>query len=487
MNESIELKQGSVFSEEMLLLSSYDYELPPRLIAQSPTVHREDARLMFIDRQTNSIRHLFIRDFPSLLQPNDAIVLNNTKVLPARLIGFRTATQGQWEGLFLRFLPNGNWEIMSKTRGKLRKGETITLELPKSNCQNPNDFNKSKQKNKYLTHKSDNFSPIIANKTLKKQSETTFFKDYPENANVEYYLEIVERTEEKTLIVKPILQKSTFLPDLIEQNSLKQDILTTKSDGSKFNDFANGTHPNVSPQGSHSEAVLSDFFPHSNQLESSLLFLEKVGWVPIPPYIRAGRMIPSDRNDYQTVFAQEPGAVAAPTAGLHFSEEMLETIRQSGVAICSLTLHVGAGTFKPISAKRLDEHQMHSEFASISDETVKLLKERRQKGGRIIAIGTTSVRTLESASNCDSEGNIDSTGQNDFSLNAFRGYTNLFIRPPYRFKSVDAMLTNFHLPKSTLLVLVRTFGGNELLKKAYRDAIEQEYRFYSYGDAMIIF
>jgi len=196
--------------------------------------------------------------------------------------------------------------------------------------------------------------------------------------------------------------------------------------------------------------------------------------------------MPDDRENYQTVYAARPGAVAAPTAGLHFTRELLGKIQSTGVAICPVTLHVGAGTFQPIKTTHLAEHQMHSEYAKISEDTVKLILQRRAAGGRTVAIGTTTVRTLESAANALPDGTIDSTGNNPYTLRPFAGETNLFIRPPYRFKATDALLTNFHLPKSTLLILVRTFGGDELLKKAYDEAIRHDYRFYSYGDAMLI-
>ena len=366
-------------SAEKSELDEYDYELPEHLVAQSPTRDRANARLLVVDRQTQTITHARVRDFPNFLRPEDALVLNNTKVLPARLNGKRANTGGRWEGLFLQFSINGLWEIMSKTRGKLLSGERIEL-------QNPDGSG-------YLR-----------------------------------YLEVVGRTDAKTLIVRPLLDEG----------------------------------------------------------ESSYDFLDKVGWIPIPPYIRSGRMKPSDREDYQTVYAKIPGAVAAPTAGLHFTTELLDQIKAMGTAICPVTLHVGAGTFKPITVDKLSEHHMHSEYATISEEVVKTLKERRARGGRVIAIGTTSARTLESASNAMDDGTIDSTGLNDKTLSAFSGWTNLFIRPPYRFKSVDAMLTNFHLPKSTLIIMIRCFGGDELMKRAYEEAIANDYRFYSYGDAMLI-
>jgi len=202
--------------------------------------------------------------------------------------------------------------------------------------------------------------------------------------------------------------------------------------------------------------------------------LERVGWVPIPPYIRNGRMVPPDKEQYQTVYASKPGAIAAPTAGLHFSQELLQQIQTRGVEIVPVTLHVGAGTFRPISVGRLDDHVMHFEWGEISEQAVAQIQKRKQSGGRVIAIGTTSVRLLESASD---EQRL---------LHPFSAKTNLFIRPGYTFGMVDAMLTNFHLPLSTLLILVRTFGGDALIREAYEEAIRCKYRFYSYGDAMLI-
>ncbi|MGI5832675.1 MAG: tRNA preQ1(34) S-adenosylmethionine ribosyltransferase-isomerase QueA [Thermoguttaceae bacterium] len=357
-------------------LEQYDYHLPSDRIAQMPMRNRTDARMLVVNRAQETIEHRYIRDIPEYLRAGDTLVLNNTKVVPARLIGLRAETGGRWEGLFLRFGLRGVWEIMSKTRGKLRPGERISLESPEGN----------------------------------RTGE----------------LEVIAHTEDKTLIVKPITGDDAFT------------------------------------------------------------FLDRVGWVPIPPYIRAGRMLPEDRRNYQTVYASQPGAVAAPTAGLHFTTELLVELQKKGVAVCPLTLHVGAGTFKPITAERLGDHKMHSEYASISEATVNMINERRAAGGRTIAVGTTSVRTLESAANAEPNGHIDSAGRNDVRLHPFHGMTDLFIRPPYKFKAVDGMLTNFHLPKSTLLILVRTFGGDELIMEAYKQAIQKDYRFYSYGDAMLI-
>ncbi len=359
-------------------LDEYDYDLPERLIAQTPRAVRDQARMMVVDRSTGSITHALVRDIVKYLRPEDALVLNDTKVLPARLMGRRAKTNGRWEGLFLDHDEHDFWEIMSKTRGKLQKGELIELLVP--------------------------------------------------GGGGERFLRVVGRTAEKTLIVRPVLEEG----------------------------------------------------------ETTYSFLDRVGWVPIPPYIRGGVMTPNDREDYQTVYAREPGAIAAPTAGLHFTDELLEEISALGVAICPVTLHVGAGTFKPITATKLAEHHMHSEFATISEEVVRTLEERKARGGRVVAVGTTSVRTLESASNARPDGTIDSSGQNDLKLRAFAGQTDLFIRPPYHFKTVDVMFTNFHLPKSTLIILTRAFGGDELIKRAYQEAIAEDYRFYSYGDSMLI-
>jgi S-adenosylmethionine:tRNA ribosyltransferase-isomerase len=207
--------------------------------------------------------------------------------------------------------------------------------------------------------------------------------------------------------------------------------------------------------------------------EPTLSLLDRVGRVPLPPYIRAGRMVDADRFQYQTVFADKPGAVAAPTAGLHFTAPLLGTLKQAGITICRLTLHVGLGTFRPIAAPRLDEHRMHSEWGELTAEAAQQIEACRRAGGRVVAVGTTSVRLLETAA---------ASGE----LKPFSGATDLFIRPPYQFRIVDALMTNFHLPRTTLLVLVRTFGGAELIQRAYDEAIREEYRFYSYGDAMLI-
>jgi S-adenosylmethionine:tRNA ribosyltransferase-isomerase len=344
-------------------LDAYDYELPERLIAQQPIANRVDARLMVIDRQEGSVEHRYIRDLPEILQPADCLVLNDTRVIPARLLGYRSQTSGRWEGLFLSADNQGNWRVLSKTRGKLSPGETITI------------------------------------------------RDVHTGSPVE--LRLLLREEDGSWIVHPLVD------------------------------------------------------------EPAMTLLERIGRVPLPHYIREGEMLPGDRERYQTVFAREPGAVAAPTAGLHFTTDMLGRLRQCGQPITFITLHVGLGTFRPITAERLEDHAMHSEWGRITPETVSTIQTAKSRGGRVIAVGSTSLRVLETAAR---------GGQ----LKPWEGETNLFIHPPYHFKIVDALLTNFHLPRTTLMVLVSAFSGHDLIKRAYATAIAEEYRFYSYGDAMLI-
>ena len=345
-------------------LDQYDYDLPDDLIAQTPVNNRPDARLLVVDRDSKSLFHRHIRDLPELLRGGDVLVLNDTRVVPARLVGYRTSTGGHWEGLFIEQNDEGFWRILGKTRGKLKEGESITLQDPAG----LDDLR----------------------------------------------LTLAARLDGGMWIAKPESDEKTF------------DIL------------------------------------------------ERVGRVPLPPYIRKGEMVEGDRQRYQTVFARTPGAVAAPTAGLHFTEALLRRLADEGVTLCRLTLHVGLGTFRPISTETLAEHQMHSEWGTLGPDAVERINSARASGGRIVAVGTTCMRLLETAAG------------EDGTVHTFSGETDLFIRPPYRFRVVDALLTNFHLPKTTLLVLARTFGGDELIREAYEEAIREQYRFYSYGDAMLI-
>lgn len=345
-------------------LQLYDYELPRELIAQDPPPQRTDARMMVLHRQSGRIEHASVRDLPSFVRAGDAIVVNDSKVIPARLIGYRADTRGRWEGLYLRS-EKGVGELLSKTRGTLRPGERIIL----------------------------------------RDAEGR------ENQG----LIVLSQTETGNLLVR--------------------------------------------------------LDPDCNWIE----MLERSGRIPLPPYIRDGQMTETDRQRYQTVYARHPGSVAAPTAGLHLTEDLLQRVRASGVALVSVTLHVGLGTFRPVQVTSLDAHKMHSEWAQISGNVVRRLSSARSEGGRILAVGTTTVRTLESAA-------LHGNGQ----LTEWTGETDLFIRPGHRFRAVDRMLTNFHLPRSTLLVLISAFAGREFVLEAYRKAVEERYRFFSYGDCMLI-
>lgn len=368
-------------------IDNYDYQLPRERIAQEPLATRSDARLMLVQRNSGEIEHFHVRDLPDLLRSDDTLVLNDSRVIPARMIGFRTRTQGRWQGLFLREdAETGIWEVLTKTRGKLVAGETITIE--------------------------------------------------DRNGLPGMRLEVVARTEQGHMLVLPRPPKEKL----------------GSSDASW----------------DHQSDGLCESSPAAD-------WLQRYGRVPLPPYIRDGHMVDSDVTNYQTVFSKTPGSVAAPTAGLHFTPNLLRQITDGGTETASVTLHVGLGTFRPISTDSLDQHEMHTEWAQITEENAELINDRRRSGGRCVAVGTTSVRVLESAA-------ADLGGQ----LHAWTAMTDLFIRPPYQFQVVDALMTNFHLPKSTLLVLVSAFASRELILEAYAKAIENEYRFFSYGDAMLI-
>jgi len=344
-------------------LSAYDYPLPDDLIAHVPADRRDASRLMTLDRDSGAIGHRQFTELPDLLQPGDLLVLNDTRVLPAKLVGVRESTGGRWEGLFLGLDAEGHWDLIAKTRGSIQPGETIAIAG------------------------AGNEAPLR--------------------------LELVSRTETGGWRMKPL---------------------------------APGTH---------------------------LELLARFGQMPLPPYIERANPSELDRERYQTTYSRVPGAVAAPTAGLHFTPEVFAHCDARGIGRTFVTLHVGIGTFRPVSVENLAEHQMHSEWGEVPQATVDAIRETKERGGRIIAVGTTSVRTLESAAG---EGK----------LRAWSGETNIFIRPPYAFRVIDGLVTNFHLPKSTLLMLVSALAGREAMLRAYEAAIEERYRFFSYGDAMLI-
>ena len=339
--------------------SDFFYELPPELIAQTPLEKRDGSRLLTMDRKTGEVQH---RHFPELIQflhPGDTLVLNDSRVLPARLLGRRVPTGGAAELLLLKDAENDTWECLARPGRKLKPGSVIAFGENTELC-------------------------------------------------------------------------GTILEDLGEGKKL----VSFQYDG------------------------------------IFLEVLERLGKMPLPPYIKESL---EDGERYQTVYSRVSGSAAAPTAGLHFTEELLEKIRCAGVDLAYVTLHVGLGTFRPVSAENVADHHMHAEFCMISQETADLLNCTRTRGGRIVCVGTTSCRTLESL--------IGEDGQ----FRESSRWTDIFIYPGYQFKAMDALVTNFHLPESTLLMLVSAFAGREHVLNAYQAAVEQRYRFFSFGDACFFY
>jgi S-adenosylmethionine:tRNA ribosyltransferase-isomerase len=340
----------------------FDYELPSHLIAQEPAAERDASRLLALRRGGAVLGHHLFRDLPELLAPGDLLVLNDTRVLPARLLGRRARTGGRWEGLFLSARPDGSWELLCQTRGRLLDGETVLAEPPARGEPLPLTF--------------------------------------------------LGRSEE----------------------------------GSLFRPQAEGRPAEL---------------------------LGRFGHVPLPPYIRRGRAADADRERYQTVYARRAGAVAAPTAGLHFTPALFEQLQERGVERAFVTLHVGAGTFRPVEVSDVTRHRTHREWGELPAATAEAVAACKQRGGRLVAVGTTAMRVLETAA---------LGGE----VRPWSGETDLTICPPFPFRAVDALVTNFHLPRSSLLLLVAAFAGLESMHAAYRVAVERQYRFYSYGDAMLI-
>ncbi|HAQ62069.1 TPA: tRNA preQ1(34) S-adenosylmethionine ribosyltransferase-isomerase QueA [Candidatus Delongbacteria bacterium] len=341
----------------MYEVSDYDFILPKRLIAQKPTGKRDKSRLLTIDRKYGTIGTGIFSEIEKWFDPGDVLVLNETKVIPARLYG-RTEDDAEIEILLLREIEENLWEIMVKPGRKVKINGTIFF---------------------------DGNASCTIQKITAEGNRTAIFE--------------------------------------CEQN----------------------------------------FFD----------FIETYGKVPLPPYIERDA-VELDKNRYQTVYAKVPGAVAAPTAGLHFTDDLLGSLKIKGVNICTIVLHVGAGTFKPIKVKSILDHKMHREYYEVTEQAAELINNAKSRGNKIFAVGTTAARTLETVS--DKSGKIAPS----------KGETDIFIYPGYKFKIVDHLITNFHLPKSSLILLVSAFSSIEMIKKAYDLAIKEEFRFYSYGDAMLI-
>ncbi len=340
-----------------LKTSDYKYELPKELIAQDPLADRSSSRLMVLDRESGRISHKIFRDIISYLNPGDCLVINDTKVIPARLIGAREGSGGKVEIFLLKRKENDLWETLVRPGKKLREGARVV------------------------------------------------FGD----------------------------------------GDLQAEIKEVLPDGNRHVQF-------------YYEGIFEEV-------------LDRLGQMPLPPYITHKL---EDKNRYQTVYATYEGSAAAPTAGLHFTKELLKEIEKKGVRVARVTLHVGLGTFRPVKVENVTDHRMHSEYYHVSREAASIINRTKEEGGRIISVGTTSTRTLESVA--DEDGRIH-PGSGD---------TDIFIYPGYRFKCIDALITNFHLPESTLLMLVSALAGREHILAAYEEAVKERYRFFSFGDAMLI-
>ena len=338
-------------------VSDFDYYLPEELIAQTPLKKRDESRLLVLDKETGDIEHKHFYDIIEYLNKGDTLVLNDTKVLPARLIGVKEETNAVIEILLLKNLEGDKWECLVKPARRIKEGTIVS-------------FGEGKLKAKCC-------------------------------------------------------------------------------------------------------GVFDEGIRHFELIYNGILLeiLEELGTMPLPPYIHEKL---EDQSRYQTVYAKEVGSAAAPTAGLHFTNELLDRIKDKGINIVYITLHVGLGTFRPVSVMKVEEHEMHSEFYTMSGEVADILNNTRKSGGRIISVGTTSTRTLETIIGLYNE------------FRACSGWTNIFIYPGYEFKGIDCLITNFHLPKSTLVMLVSTLAGRENILNAYKVAVDERYRFFSFGDAMFI-
>lgn len=335
----------------------FDYELPERLIAQTPLLKRDESRLLVLDKETGNIEHKKFSNIINYLSPNDVLVLNDTKVIPARLIGIKEETKAVIEVLLLKNISGDEWECLAKPAKRIKTGTIVT-------------FGEGKLK-----------------------------------------AECIKEEEDGIRIFKLIY-----------------------------------------------DGILYEI-------------LDQLGEMPLPPYIHEKLQ---DKDRYQTVYAHNPGSAAAPTAGLHFTKELMNAIEQKGVKIVFVTLHVGLGTFRPVNVDDVEKHKMHSEYYQMSKETADILNDAKKSGKRIISVGTTSTRTLEAIV----------SKYNEFK--ECSGWTDIFIYPGYKFKAIDALITNFHLPKSTLVMLVSALAGKDKIMKAYGEAVKEEYRFFSFGDSMFI-
>jgi len=396
-----------------LKISDFDYYLPQELIAQTPIEPRDASRLLVVHRASGMLEHHHFYEIGAYLRPGDLLIANQSRVLPARLLGRRAETGGVVEVLLLAEradLGPDHWETLVRPGRRLREGACIVFgdELACAPA------------------------PLASSAPLVPARGTTTLPQH-----TPLYAEILQRTEAGGRIVRFFVDPAPSAPTI------------------------------------HEEAVSS---PEESTEVRQLI--ERLGRMPLPPYIHEPL---ADPERYQTVYARISGSAAAPTAGLHFTTQLLEQLRRQGVRVGFVTLHVGLDTFKPVEREDVSEHKMHSEAIELDAPTAELINETRRAGGRIIVVGTTSVRVLESVERVAGfqEGS-------QARIEPYRGHTRLFITPGYRFRIVNAMITNFHLPRSTLLLLVSAFAGKRLIEKAYQEAIRERYRFFSFGDAMLL-
>lgn len=381
-------------------LHDFYYDLPKELIAQDPLADRSSSRLLVTDRKTGAVRHDVFKNIPSYLKPGDCLVLNDTKVIPARLFGTRQDTGAAVEILLLTRKSDTDWECIVKPGKKCRVGHRFF-------------FGAQEETSESISTGDDS----------------------AEDSEIETQVETLTEQHSDSL---PIVSGNP-LP------LLQGEIIEVKEDGNRIIRF-------------EYDGIFEEI-------------LDALGQMPLPPYITHKL---KDKNRYQTVYAKHDGSAAAPTAGLHFTNELLNEIEEMGVRIARVTLHVGLGTFRPVKEENILDHKMHSEYYVITEEAASLINRTKKEGGRIICVGTTSTRTLESAASEDGV------------LSASSGWTDIFIYPGYRFKITDGLITNFHLPESTLVMLVSAFSSREIILNAYEEAIKERYRFFSFGDAMLL-
>ena len=410
-----------------MLTSDFNYDLPPELIAQAPAAQRDASRLLVVRRATGTLEHRRFSDLPELLAPGDLLVLNDTRVMPARLSG-RKPSGGKLELLLLEENAEGNWEALLRT-GSARPTLGTVLDL-------------------------DGGARATLLATGEKGRVT---------------LRIAS-----PLPILDLLEKFGLppLPPYIKRNAGRE---VTSGEGRVASE---ADRPAQYSEDSSSVTRPSPLDPRHSPLSSSPSSLDTRPSTLSSSLYHLPSTMPSlsaDRERYQTVYARAAGAVAAPTAGLHFTPELFQKLEGRGVGRAFVTLHVGLGTFRPVTAERAEDHQMEAERYTVPPETAARIAATRRAGGRIVAVGSTSTRTLEAVA-----------AEHDGAICAASGRTALYILPPYRFRAADALITNFHLPESTLLILVSAFAGADLIRRAYAEAVRERYRFFSYGDAMLI-